>query len=512
MSSANDWQLKNRPNLESLEKDAPSEKLKDDRKKKEKRGMLGGMFKRKDKKVKGQIQDGDDGEKTSSEMSRQSPQPKESMESLSQEAARDANRGTPSSHRQTSKLQKSPPVKLSPKPSYQSNAAPAQRPIIEEQSMGAPQIAPIQEVSPIIPEPVEQSYGSESQASESSLTDSSRMVSAASIPTEVGRVDPSDIQQQQRLDDMPQPLHFQPREPAQAEQAQSVSPLNHSRDMTGSAPSDIHYASSTKQVQPHPNYQRLQDDLDSSDDEDQNLEMTSEYPSRIPQTPSAEVDHHLAIAQAAQHDGFEPNSAELVAGRSRERLLDPPVQDLPQERQSSSTQDLGNLRSVPHRPPPLMTDTSSASDPSPASPVSQTSSGPRTAGNSSSFSTANTSPHQPAALGTNASPRNMTDSTAITSPSSTNRVEPRTAASSTSTTPTWSDASLRAYLDNDDTEIRDLFLIVHDKTGLLPPQRNHPIVKTLYQEENAKLDAISSNLDGLLGQYLARKGRNGVRS
>lgn len=70
------------PSLESLEKNGFADKVKDDKKKKEKKsGMLSGLFKRKDKKSKGALDSFDsDTEKVSAEYGRNSPQSKESSE------------------------------------------------------------------------------------------------------------------------------------------------------------------------------------------------------------------------------------------------------------------------------------------------------------------------------------------------------------------------------------------------------------------------------------------------
>jgi hypothetical protein len=70
------------PSLESLEKNGFADKVKDDKKKKEKKsGMLSGLFKRKDKKSRGALDSFDsDTEKVSAELGRNSPQSKESSE------------------------------------------------------------------------------------------------------------------------------------------------------------------------------------------------------------------------------------------------------------------------------------------------------------------------------------------------------------------------------------------------------------------------------------------------
>ena len=60
---------------------------------------------------------------------------------------------------------------------------------------------------------------------------------------------------------------------------------------------------------------------------------------------------------------------------------------------------------------------------------------------------------------------------------------------------------------DDDSEIRDLLIIVHDKTGVVA-RDDHPVVKEMYKEERSQLSKIERDLDGLLGEfYRRRKGR-----
>ncbi|MCJ1284022.1 hypothetical protein MMC26_003353 [Xylographa opegraphella] len=87
--------------------------------------------------------------------------------------------------------------------------------------------------------------------------------------------------------------------------------------------------------------------------------------------------------------------------------------------------------------------------------------------------------------------------------------DPETPAStvlSTRSLPSWSDASLRTYLE-DDTDIRDLLVVVHDRSDLKPVGPDHPVVRNLCKEENRRLDDMSSRLDGLLQDLLARKAK-----
>ena len=96
-----------------MESPTTAEKPKDDKRKEKKPGMLSGLFKRKDRKSKAQSDD-EDPEWLRQEIaaSRQSPQPKLSLDSSSAETT-----STPASpqktqpQRQSSKLQKNPPVK-----------------------------------------------------------------------------------------------------------------------------------------------------------------------------------------------------------------------------------------------------------------------------------------------------------------------------------------------------------------------------------------------------------------
>jgi hypothetical protein len=58
-------------------------------------------------------------------------------------------------------------------------------------------------------------------------------------------------------------------------------------------------------------------------------------------------------------------------------------------------------------------------------------------------------------------------------------------------TPTWSDAHLRTFFD-DDSDIKDLLVVVYDKSGVEPAGPDHPITGQLFKDENAKLADITS--------------------
>ena len=414
--------------------------------------MLGGMFKRKDKKTKGQEREGEDYDKTSSELSRQSPQPKESMESLSQEVQA-AKITQP--QRQTSKLQKSPPAKLSPKSSYSRKESVGSRPSTVEQPS-----------SPTLPEP--------DQAPTNILTGPNSSTQAIKSEADLATGSKDTV------------LNFNPDrtmydEPSQSESSKDsrrgiFSPL---KDALKSSPSDPKPEKARKAKQ------RMQmDDFDSTSEDEEPIAPLSEGAHH--QQPE---ERHLAIARDAQREEHEPKPLQIshhYEPPSRERLSESPVEiPLPQQYQRAPPEEyqrsppLEYQRSPPqeqhrplHQPPPLIVDTSSVEDPS-TSPVSPLDSSPDLI----------EAPHQAMDVR-----------------------EETPASTAQSSTPTWSDASLRAYLD-DDSEIRDLLLVVHDKSNVKPARRDHPIVKDMFREENRKLGEISNRLDGLLVDYLARKGR-----
>ncbi|KAF4981941.1 hypothetical protein FZEAL_2335 [Fusarium zealandicum] len=72
--------------------------------------------------------------------------------------------------------------------------------------------------------------------------------------------------------------------------------------------------------------------------------------------------------------------------------------------------------------------------------------------------------------------------------------------------PGWDDEKLRAFFD-DGEHVRDLLMVVYDKTDVEPAGKDHPVVSGLFREQNAKLAEITTQLDNMLGDWLARKQR-----
>ena len=59
------------------------------------------------------------------------------------------------------------------------------------------------------------------------------------------------------------------------------------------------------------------------------------------------------------------------------------------------------------------------------------------------------------------------------------------------TTSTWNDSNLRAFFDSG-SEIRDLLVVVYDKTDTVPAGPEHPVASGLFREQNAKLAEITT--------------------
>lgn len=373
--------------------------------------MLTGLFKRKDKKSKGQDDEIEDGKKSSEEL-RRSPQPKESSESFSQDVQSPKPNTQSQPQRQISKLQKAPPV---------SRSVSANQPNSSNRSQTTMPLASRDEPTAANPIITEQQKTVVLEANKApQLTSQANGLVRAVQP-----------EQRQWSDDTPSPLRVQHAEQLREQQVQPESPKDTSNGM---------FPSTMDAPRPSPS---------SSEPRAEHVRMAiqrmpmedSDPPSDTEETPAPLINHK------------GPGPANSLTDAPKERLSESPVQVPSQDPPPTKT------------PPPLMIDTSSQEDPS-TSPVSPLSS--------------------PELI---EAPQEGTSTT-----------------QSSSSTPTWSDASLRAYLE-DDTDIRDLLVVVHDKSDVKPAAADHPIVKNLFREENRKLGEISNQLDGLLGDLLARKSR-----
>jgi hypothetical protein len=95
-------------------------------------------------------------------------------------------------------------------------------------------------------------------------------------------------------------------------------------------------------------------------------------------------------------------------------------------------------------------------------------------------------------------------------------------ASTRTSASTWSDAQLRSFFD-DGADVRDLLVVVYDKTGVEPAGPEHPLMGGLFRAEEARVRDLGlvsfggsilgkgceandlQRLDNMLGDWLARK-------
>lgn len=420
-AAAEQQDLKQRPSLESFDKMIGTDEKgsKEEKKKKEKKGMLRGLFGRKEKIPKGGSSDTDELSKVSDESPRFSPQSKESLESTS-------SRTEPiGPERRPSKLQKAPPTLAPPKMStaegrtaISSNGSPSpQEPSTPLIPAGPPPPPPT-----TIPRPVD----NQSRTAPTSLNGAGFLSRDDHTAAPVSPVEKKSM--------------FAPITNA----LRSTPSTSHIEDATVSKPA---YAKVAKN--------RFAIDDGDSDDES---------------TPTAEHQPHRSISplQQPQH--------------MTEQNPDVPAQISPYE--PSDEKELVVQR---HNPPTLVVDTySDRATPTVEAPGAFPETPLETPTEDDS--------QMP---GSDRTTSSIKDSPATDIPTP----------SSSRTTPTWSDASLRSYMD-DDRDIRDLLIIVHDKSNVVPAGPDHPYISTLFVNERSKLAEMQANLDSMLTGWISRKNQS----
>lgn len=452
--------------------------------------MLGGMFKRKDKKSKGQEKENEDNEKTSSDLSRQSQEGAETSISDAQGA-----KISQQPHRQTSKLQKQLPAKLSPKSSYQQQKeVQTSKTNLAQSGAGAPEL--------------------ELNRAPTSSDDSDGLPKALNANSHGQAPHDSPIRSRSHSQD----TSIRERSPSGSSKERDQGDL-------GSVKAPILIPAGSE-ASPNAD-RRLKTRPDETQMSSQVNELTrtttvSSHGSQtesISQQASTAEQHHLSIAQAAQYETYDSHGRDILSIQHPEHSMSHPVPSELHKGESFPPE-----RITPHQPPPLDIETSSAEEPShdyprsssstpelverPYKALQQSKSDTSTAKatapiDESRMSTDEEEDQEQTKVSTN-TPTESTPSKRSEREATAGPTTPSSASSTTTPTAVWSDASLRAYLDSDSTDIQELLLVVHDKTGVVP-RRDHPVVRNMYREENRRLDELSANLDGLLNQYLSRK-------
>ncbi|EXJ94224.1 hypothetical protein A1O1_02617 [Capronia coronata CBS 617.96] len=382
-------EIRQQPSLETFDKVVASDDKSKD-KKKEKKGMLSGLFKRK----KGTSHE--DTEKAVEEP-RQPPQAKESVESLSTKTELGPER-------KPSKLQKAPPIN-SPKASPpESRAVQRDAP---EPSQGA--VLP----APTGPAPAPPTVRTVDFATPQSEAVRKPEVGQSQAPVQVNRF------------------------PSLTEKRSFFAPITMALKSTPSTGSDGGFGHK-------PTYSKRAKERFAIDDSDSDGDD---------ETPKAEVQDRQSISPIS--------NAQVIRPRSDSAMQVSPIEPPSPIRFGNSKYGARQPATMSSSPPPL------------------------------DFNTGDS------------------DGTASTS-----KPSPSSAAHTPSTsrsTPTWSDASLRTYMENDQ-DIKDLLIIVHDKSNVTPVGPDHPLMHDLFSQERTKLADMQSQLDNMLMHWISKKNANVLSS
>jgi hypothetical protein len=430
------------PSLESLEKNGFADKVKDEKKKKEKKsGMLSGLFKRKDKKTKGASDSVDsDAEKVSEELGRSSPQSKDSIE-----------------ERQSSELNAAPAPQRQPS---KGKLHKAQRGREESPSKPVKGILKPESPEPSAPQSIGPQDGPSTSAAAPSSTSTStmRLVSPERESTDSPRSAFEERVQspEGRLQSTPAPSELNPINMLKTRQT-DVEPR----------PEKVKQARQRVQLD---DFDSDEDRIDPFADPESTQTTTSQAAEPEPTGRLSESPVHISTADAP------PLGKENAPGKEPES-------------------------DVQH-PPGLTADTSSQETPSPVS--TPTPSDSPTIEVPSKPSLAAPQPaRSPSPTLAPPSSSNLPPSRAAPVPAKEMEPSPPVSAESTAL-PVWSDASLRTYLD-DSSDIRDMLLVVNDTTGVVPVGRDHPMMSQYLVEETKTLTQLGGQLDSLLNNWLETK-------
>jgi hypothetical protein len=58
---------------------------------------------------------------------------------------------------------------------------------------------------------------------------------------------------------------------------------------------------------------------------------------------------------------------------------------------------------------------------------------------------------------------------------------------------------------DEENDIRDLFIIVHDKSNVPPAGPDHPITGRLFKEESKRLKEMNNQLDEMLVNWMSQR-------
>ncbi|KAL1797701.1 hypothetical protein ACET3X_004307 [Alternaria dauci] len=419
------------PSLESLEKNGFADKVKDDKKKKEKKsGMLSGLFKRKDRKGKGAQDSMDSDIEKPEEADRSSPQSKPSDELAERSSAEPAT--APAPVRQLSK----PKVHRS----HRDDSPQKTKGILKTESPTELSAEPDVELENVNNQPAAQQS-----------TSTMRLVSP-----EQDEESKSSVEEQTRSPD-------------------STSNSTTSRNPFSNMMKP-HQEGEVKREKVTKARQRVQlDDFDSDESSD----------------PFADPD--------AQDKQGETENVESTG-----RLSESPVHVSAADVQSSQKGTIADREkeSESHHAPGLSTDSSSQETSSPVSTPTPDDSPMKTIPENNALSTFR-SDNKSSPMHYASEPAGPPPSRPAPIPTKDREPSPPVSSESTMLS-AWSDASLRAYLD-DGSEIRDMLVVINDTTGVVPVGRDHPLMKDYLAEETKTMQGLSGELDRLLHGLMEKR-------
>ncbi|KAG9728325.1 hypothetical protein KCU59_g13843, partial [Aureobasidium melanogenum] len=461
--------------MEGLEKTAsPPDKSRDDKKKKEKKpGMLSGLFKskKKDKRNKNSVDEDSDIEKLSSELARQS-------------TSSDSNKGSPierstqfsaAEPKSRGKLQKPQAGGATITPSQATSPAPASAP--------APALAPV-----TAPAPLKLSSVASAPQPQRDEQPSSSFVAELE-----GSIVDTPVQPVQRNVELRQPESRIASETLLGSHTLSsiTNKMRHSDSQDSIKPKKVKKAKARVEL----------DDFDEISDKENQAKEFEDGPSDAFMHGTEMVHIPVNLGDESSSPDDQDTIEERGGEESSERTSSPSIVGTPKASLDGTHENEKHIHDVPTSN--MLGDDDD--DETPLAPKRQSavasgSSTPQQPQVNPPVRRAPSPPPPPPQRSSSVTPSNGSSARLSPSPAST-----RSPVSTAGTLNTWSDASLRAWLDGAENDVRDMLVIIHDKSSVVPVTRDHPLMADLFTDESRRVAGLRDELDGLLGNWLARK-------
>lgn len=517
--------------LDELEKvTSPPEKVKEDKKKKEKKpGMLSGLFKSKKKDKKGKVEEDEETEKVSGEVSRQI-----STQTSGQTSQQNSGRTSPI-HEKTSptidnkrsKLQKIQTTNITPVVAAASPARDSpklqqqpQQPQQSQQSQQPHQPHQPHQLQQLHQPPQSSQAPKQTQASQAEAEQHRTQFYAELEGSQVAYEAPTgqedhirDIQSRQsdRSVDIPAPLQQSSSKIALAAITNRIRSGSNSDE-----PRRQKVKKAKKRVELD-DFDEVDDEDESEHDEDRG-ERLSESPVEITHgtfmhgTESIHIPTNIATDDESSTQG--QRTPEELASEEEDRNVSPNMLDTPTEGlQPEADKRVSETESVftDDDPTPVP-----SKPQSPNTPVFQHQPGLPNLQQTPTPAPAHSAPFPPTSRQLDESQHIVTPSVSRaprrqTSLSSTTSTQPSPFESPVSTTSkdttiSWSNASLRAWLDGGEgNDIRDMLVVIHDKSDVKPVGSDHPLMKGLWDDERVACGNMMAELDNLLGSWMSKR-------